>query len=74
MDPFEFGPADVGTDRPVIDVEASTAAAENELATQQEARRLRLINECYRIDPNGEYDDATIDQARAALDRLMNPD
>jgi len=74
MDPFEYGPADVGTDRPVVDAEASAAAAKNELATQQETRRRRLIFECYRIDPNGEYDNATLDQLRACFARLMSPD
>jgi hypothetical protein len=37
-DPFELGPADIGTDRPVIDPEAQDAAERNARATELAAR------------------------------------
>lgn len=42
-DPYEFGPADVGTDRPTIDPDAADAAAQNERATDKAARRSRMV-------------------------------
>lgn len=42
-DPYEFGPADIGTDRPTIDQDAADAAARNERATDDAARRSRMV-------------------------------
>jgi hypothetical protein len=42
-DPYEFGPADIGTDRPAIDQEAQDAAARNARATELSARRSRMV-------------------------------
>lgn len=37
-DPYEFGPADIGTDRPTIDPDAADAAERNARATDDAAR------------------------------------
>lgn len=37
-DPYEFGPADIGTDRPLVDPDAADAAERNAKATDDAAR------------------------------------
>lgn len=37
-DPYEYGPSDIGTDRPIVDPEASDTAERNERATESAAR------------------------------------
>lgn len=37
-DPYELGPADIGTDRPTIDHDATDAAERNARATDEAAR------------------------------------
>ena len=49
MDPYEFGPQDVGTDTPTIDHAAHAAAARNAAATENHARAERIAATLARL-------------------------
>lgn len=82
-DPYEFGPADIGTDRPLIDPDAADAAERNARATNDERRRLDFIYGLMCIDPNGVWTDSdsranglqplTHDEAAEIYARLRRP-
>jgi hypothetical protein len=56
MEPYEFGPQDVGTDRPhtddpvMIDHAATAAAERNSLATENHARAARIASTLARLE------------------------
>jgi len=71
MEPYEFSPADIGTDRPVhtdnpvmIDHAATVAAARNALATENHARAARIAETISRL----EYE-TLLDLLAALVDR-----
>lgn len=82
-DPYDGTPADLGTDRPNVDREAQDAAERNARATDDERRRLDLIERLSVIDPNGVWTDAdsranglsplTHDEAAEIYARLRRP-